>query len=438
MEYQELWNTVLEKLRHNLTEQSFNQTFQDVTKVVEGEGGLVYVICPSTFIQHNINNVYYRNIENIVNNLKLDKKIKLKFITEDALPKAPQPKQTFQKLNSNDLLMNYTFESFVTGDSNRVAFLTACKVAENPGNFVNPLYIFGGVGLGKTHLMQAVGNYISDYDVSKKIVYVQANDYLSDYMRANRDNNLKAFEEKYDNTDVLLVDDIQMLSDKNGTQQQFFKLFNELINKNKQIVITSDVPANRLNGFMDRLTSRFLCGVSVNINQPDFNQRVNILKRKIAEKTQKKIPEDVIAFIAETFTDNVRELEGALNRVIIFSDFDNKEITLESAKSALYELIKNKAPQNNPYENCISVVASMYGVQVVDILGSSRNAKVVLPRHITMYILKTKYNLTYAKIGLLLNDRHYSTIINGCEKMEAELKINPELKLAIEAILKKL
>ena len=247
MEYQEVWNNVLDKLKHNLTEQSFNQTFKDVNKVVEGEGGLLYVICPSMFIQHNINNVYYRNITNIVDHMNLGKKIKLKFVTEDALPQAPKPKQNFQKLNSNDLLVNYTFESFVTGDSNRVAFLTACKVAENPGNFVNPFYIFGGVGLGKTHLMQAVGNYISDYDVNKKIVYVQANDYLSDYMRANRDNNLKAFEEKYDNTDVLLVDDIQMLSDKNGTQQQFFKLFNELDNNNKQIVIKSDLPAAKLN-----------------------------------------------------------------------------------------------------------------------------------------------------------------------------------------------
>ena len=440
MNYQDIWNRVLDKLKKNLTETTYKQTFEELNKVEDGENGLVYVICPSTYIQHTINSVYYRNIASIVDGFNLDKKIKFKFLTEDALPKKPEPKESFQKLKSNDLLMNYTFESFITGESNRIAFLTACKVAENPGNFINPLYIFGGVGLGKTHLMQAIGNFISDNDVSKKIVYVQANDYLYDYMRSTREKNISAFEEKYDNTDVLLVDDIQMLSEKQGTQQQFFKLFNELINKNKQIVITSDVPANKLNGFMDRLTSRFLSGITVNINQPDFNQRVNILKRKISEQTQKKIPDDVISFIAETFTDNVRELEGALNRVIIYSDFDyeHDEITLETAKNALYELIKNKTPQNNTYENCLSVIASMYSIQVVDILGSSRSAKVVLPRHIAMYILKKKYDLTYAKIGSLLNGRDHSTVMNGCTKIENDIQINPELRMAVEAILKKL
>jgi len=437
MNYQEIWNGVLQTLKRNLADHTFEQTFQDVKEVVEGEGGLIYVICPSPYIKANINSVHYRNICNIVENMNLEKKIKFKFIIKEEIKK-PEIKQTFDKLNTNDLNINYTFESFVPGESNRRAFLTASKVAENPGIFVNPLYIFGGVGLGKTHLMQAVGNFISDNDINKKIVYVQANDYLYDFMRANRDNNLRAFEEKYDNTDVLLIDDIQMLSDKNGTQQQFFKLFNELINQNKQIVITSDVPANKLNGFMDRLTSRFLSGITVDINQPDFNQRVNILKRKILEKTPKKIPDDVISYIAETFTDNVRELEGALNRVILYSDFDNQDITLESTKEALYELIKNKTPQNNTFENCISVIASMYNIQVVDILGSSRNAKVVLPRHIVMYTLKEKYGLNYSQIGSILNGKDHTTVMNGYNKIKNEIESNNELKMAVEAIFKKL
>ncbi len=434
-DYQSLWNDTLDKLSHNLSENTFIETFGEVKHVMKEENGIIYVLAPSTYIKSKINSVYIRQIAEILSSLTT-KKLKFKFVCEEEL-KREKP-ITFSKISKHNLNENYTFESFVIGDSNRLGYLTAMKVADNPGTFVNPLYIFGGVGLGKTHLMQAIGNYISESDLNNKILYVQANEYLEDYGKATRDNTIKAFEEKYDNLDVLLVDDIQMLEKGKSSQQEFFKLFNNMISRQKQIVITSDCPASKLNGIMDRLTSRFQMGITVDIKQPDLNQRINILKRKLAETSEITMDDDILNYIAENFTDNVRELEGALTRVLWVAEVYNTKPTLQMAIDALDILIKAKKPTvNQNYENALSVIANMYSISVVDLLGNSRNAKYVLPRHIAMYVLKTHYKLTYSRIGSILNGRDHTTIMNGCNKIENDLQQNEQLKMAIDAILKK-
>ena len=366
LEYQDLWNKVKETLEKRLSPTTFENTFSDVKKVVKFENNCIYVIVPSMYIKHAINSAYYRNIQEILDSVTT-KKYKFKFICDEEF----KPEKTVTKLATHNLNLNYTFESFVVGDSNRISYLTALKVAENPGFSFNPLYIFGGVGLGKTHLMQAIGNYISDRNMDANILYVQANDFLTDYNKAARDNNFRAFEEKYENIDVLLIDDIQMLTNKDATQQQFFKLFNELDNNQKQIIITSDRPASKLNGFMDRLTSRFQRGVTVNIDQPDLEQRILILKRKMAETTTKPIQNEVLVYIAENFTENVRELEGALNRVVLYAELYNQEPSIALAKEALEILIKDRKPVVS-YDNALSVIADMYGITVFDLCGKSR------------------------------------------------------------------
>lgn len=437
IEYQNLWNDIRDTLEKRLNPSTFENTFGDVKRVVKFENGVIYVLTPSTFVKHTINNAHYDNINTILKSLTT-KQIKIKFICENEI-KNVKTQEPFKKLSTNNLNLNYNFESFVVGEFNRISYLTALKVAENPGVVFNPLYIFGGVGLGKTHLMQAIGNYVSEKDMNLKILYVQANDYLIDYTKASRDNNMKAFEEKYEDIDLLLIDDIQMLTDKNGTQQQFFKLFNDMTNNKKQIIITSDRPAAKLNGFMDRLTSRFQMGVTVNINQPDLPQRFTILTRKMQELTEKKIDDDVLYYIAENFTSNVRELEGALNRVLLYADLYNTTPNLALAKDALDVLIKNKKPEEKEsnYEDVLSVISNMYNISIADILGTSRNAKYVLPRHITMYILKKKYNLSYSKIGSILNGMNHTSVMSGYNKIAAEIEINEELKMAVDAILKK-
>lgn len=434
-DYQSLWNDTLDRLSRNLSENTFLETFGEVKHVMKEENGIIYVLVPSTYIKSKINSVYIRQIGSILASLTT-KKLKFKFVCEDELKK--EKPLTFSKISKNNLNENYTFESFVIGDSNRLGYFTAMKVADNPGTFVNPLYIFGGVGLGKTHLMQAIGNYISESDLNNKILYVQANEYLEDYGKATRDNTMKAFEEKYEDLDVLLVDDIQMLEKGKSSQEEFFKLFNNMISKQKQIVITSDCPASKLNGIMDRLTSRFQMGITVDIKQPDLNQRINILKRKLAETTEKTIDDEVLQYIAENFTDNVRELEGALTRVLWVSEVYNTKPNLQMAIDALEILIKAKKPSvNQNYENALSIIANMYSISVADLLGNSRNSKYVLPRHIAMYILKNNYKLTYSRIGSILNGRDHTTVMNGCTKIANDIKTNPELKMAIDSILKK-
>lgn len=441
--YQELWNNVRTKLKNKLSEETFNNTFGDVKKVYKEENGNLYIIVPSVYIKSNINTVHYKNLSSIVDSLS-DKKLRLKFVCEDEIKLTEEKPANKPALFINNLNQNYTFESFVLGASNRAAYLAASRVAENPGSSFktgfNPLYIFGGVGLGKTHLMQAIGNYIQDNNAESKILYIQAYDYYTEYSKASRDKNWDAFEDKYSNIDVLLIDDIQMLEGKKETQTQFFKLFNDMINNGKQVVITSDCPADKLNNFMDRLYTRFQDGDVENINQPDLQQRINILKRKAQEQTNKIIPDNVLSFIAETFPNNVRELQMALNRVINYSEFFNQDINIDMAKESLDVLIKtNKDNSDNDYQNCLSVIANWYNITVADILGASRAAKVVLPRQIAMYILKTKYKLTYTKIGSLLNGRDHSTIINGCSKIESDLNNNQELIVkSVDAILKKL
>ena len=433
--YQDLWNKTRDKLAASLAEETFDETFSNVKKVLKNENGIIYVLTPSLYIKTRINNLYARKIGEIVSKLT-DLRVKFKFVCEGEI-KVEKPKHI--KFNKNNLKNNFTFDSLVVGESNRLSYSTGLKVAEQPGVFVNPLYIFGGVGLGKTHLMHAIGNQIIENDLNNNVLYIQASDFITDYIKAVQAQNMTSFEEKYENLDVLLVDDIQMLAQGNKSQQEFFKLFNDLIGRQKQIVITSDCPAKKLTGIMDRLTSRFQMGVSVDIQQPDLPQRVNILKRKLAENSNKQLDEKILTFIAENFVDNVRELEGGLNRVLWYCEVYNKEPSLELAKEALEVLIKaQKAQEKGNYEAALSVISNTYSISTADLLGKSRNAKYVLPRHIAMYILKTHFGFTYSKIGAILNGRDHTTIMNGCTKIEEELKTNQELKMAINIILKKL
>lgn len=434
--YQNLWNQTRDILANNFAEETFEELFSDVKKVIQVENGIIYVQTPSTYIKTKINHLCSRKITEILNDITTEK-VKFKFVCEDEI----KPKKTITpiKLNKNNLKSNYTFESFVVGDSNRLSYMTSLKVADQPGVVVNPLYIFGGVGLGKTHLMHAIGNQIIGNDSNNNVLYIQATDFISDYIKAVQTQNMIAFEEKYENLDALLVDDIQMLAQGNKSQQEFFKLFNDLITRQKQIVITSDCPAKKLTGIMDRLTSRFQMGLSVDIQQPDLSQRINILKRKLAENTNKQIDEKILVYIAENFVDNIRELEGGLNRVLWYSEVYNKEPTLEIAKEALDVLIKTQQDkEKSNYEAALSVISNTYGISTVDLLGNSRKAKFVLPRHIAMYILKTHYGLKDEKIGKLLNGKDRSSVIHGRTKIEEDLKTNSELKMAIDTILKKL
>ncbi len=435
--YQILWNKVKDKIKKTLKSDNFDEVFSEVKKVVKFENGYIYVLTPDQVTKSKLNGPYYDKVDKCLKSIT-DEKVKIKFITESEVNNSQKVVKKTQNIEYNNLNQNYTFESFVTGDSNKFAFLAASKVANEPGlhSISNPLYIFGGVGLGKTHLMQAIGNF---QNLDTKVIYVQANEFLNEFTKAVRDKDTDEFDEKYNNVDILLIDDIQMLTDKPQTQSKLFLLIDKLYSKNKQIVITSDCPANKLNGFMDRLRSRFSKGFIVDINKPDLNQRKEILKRKVLETTNLNVPDSIIEYIAENFTNNVRELEGALSRVINYCDLLKVEINFENAKDALNILIQNKEDKEKEnYENVLSVISSFYKISTTDILGASRASKIVIPRFITIYILKNKYNLNYSKIGKILNGRDHSSIMNGYNKIINDLATNEELKMAVDSIMKKL
>lgn len=299
--YQNLWDNIKLYLSKELDEATYEDILADVCEVDKEQNGTIYVVVPDVYKKNRINNFFIEKINNLIKNYTTEN-LKFKFVLKEELQKETPTFSRGNRLYVNNLNENYNFESFVVGESNMFAYRMSINVAEQPGLIANPLYIFGDVGLGKTHLMQAIGNYILDKDINNKILYVQATDFIYDYSNAIQTNSMNEFNKKYNNLDCLLVDDIQMLEIGKKSQQEFFKLFNDLNNRKKQIVITSDCPANQLKGIMDRLTSRFSQGMAVDIKRPGLEQRVNILRRKANETSTKDIPDDVLYFIAENFT----------------------------------------------------------------------------------------------------------------------------------------
>ena len=442
-DYSKIWNQVLDKLEFEFDSEIFNEVFSPCT-VHEFRSGSIYIITPNEYIKTRLNKLYIYRVNEIVSQLITDEIVRVKFITKDEIkiePKINTPEPNLINKYRNNLNANYNFNNFVVGQSNMFAFRMAMKVADQPGIVANPFYIFGSVGLGKTHLMEAIGNYILDTDASKRVLYVKASEFLEDYGKMCSGNlELDFFNEKYRNLDVLLIDDIQILEIGKKSQLEFFKIFDILYNEHKQIVITSDRPAKELN-IMERLTSRFEVGLTVDIQIPNLEHRINIVKKKLSENGYENINDDVCEFIAENFSNNIRELEGAINRLINYCLACNLEINLDNAKEALAAIISransSKPTSNDSYNDLIGIVADFYSISVEDITGNKRNGKIVLARQIAMYILKTKYGLAYKKIGGFFGGRDHSTVISSVEKIENEIKNNADVKLAVDTILKK-
>ena len=438
------WNQVLDKLEFEFDNDTFNEVFRPCV-VHEFKNGYIVVLTPNEYIKTRLNKLYIHKINDIIATLIKDEVVKVKFITKDEIKEDDEinkPEPNLKNKYRNNLNANYNFNNFVVGQSNMFAFRMAMKVADQPGEVANPFYIFGSVGLGKTHLMEAIGNYILDNDVNKKVLYVKASEFLEDYGKmcsGNLSNDF--FNEKYRNLDVLLIDDIQTLELGKKSQLEFFKIFDILYSDNKQIVITSDRPAKELN-IMERLTSRFEVGLTVDVQIPNLEHRINIVKKKLTENGYENIADDVCEYIADNFSNNIRELEGAINRLINYCLTCNLEINLDSAKEALAAIIsssnKTKYSSNDYYTEMIGMVADFYSISVDDITGTKRQGKIVLARQIAMYILKTKYGLAYKKIGSFFGGKDHSTVMSSVEKIENEIKVNPDLKLAVDTIVKKL
>jgi chromosomal replication initiator protein len=327
-----------------------------------------------------------------------------------------------------NLKPRFIFETFVRGKSNELAYAAAEAVANAPGQTsYNPLFLYGGVGLGKTHLMQAIGNFILEQKGDTKILYVSAETFTNEFVDSIRNKTNQSFRNKYRDVDVFLVDDIQFVSEKEGTQEEFFHTFNTLYDTNKQIVITSDQPPKEIKGLEERLRSRFGCGLTVDVTTPDFETRMAILQKK-AEIDKVEVPEQVMQFIAKNFSSNIRELEGALNKVTAFSRLSRAEVTLELVERSLKDLIREQAKREITVAVIQEEVCNYFGITKEDICGRKRSYNISHPRQIAMYLSRKIIDISFPKIGLEFGGKDHATVIHGCNKIADEMEKDGELK----------
>lgn len=448
--YQNLWNAIKQQLAEDLDEASFKETFVDITNVFKVSNNNIYLIAPNPYVKGKIDNFWLNRLNAMLSERLHDKHV-FKIITKDQAAEelaksAPyqvnSPDPAISENQNSGLSNSYTFDNFVVGASNRLAYTSAIKVADQPGVFANPLYIFGDVGLGKTHLMQCIGNYILENDLNKKVLYVKTDQFIEDYGRAAQRKLFDDFSKKYENVDILLVDDIQFLSGKSQTQLEFFKIFERLKESNKQIVITSDRPASDLFDIMSRLTSRFEWGLTVDINKPNLDHRIQILKKKLQAETFNPdlIPDDVLEFIASIFENNVRELEGALKRVLFYCTAFDYRFTIATAEEALKNLINSKDISNKNgntgnFSTVLDVVSAYYRITTTDLLSTKRSRQFVYPRQVSMFILKELFDLTYKKIGQIFNNRDHSTVIYSIEQISNDIQTDKAKKDDVDKLM---
>ncbi len=451
-----IWLKVKDKLKETIDEPTYLATFDEIKEIYKEHNGYIYLPVSTTLIKYRIEKFYLARMNEILNEF-VSEKMSFKLITtaDIAVEKENLEKKTFStpdkvdKFKSRTLRPEYTFENFVTGEANREAFTFSIKVADSPHVTVNPLYIFGDVGLGKTHLMTAIGHYILDNNINANIIFTTAQQYTEDYFNATNRNNrnsdtLESFNNFYRSADVLLVDDIQFLKDKVKTQEEFFKLFEYLHENNKQIVITSDRPASELE-IMDRLKSRFSWGIPVDIKKPNFDLRKTILKKKLAFliSDPNVVPDDVLTFIAENFQENVRELEGALRRFVSYCVAFNIEFTLENAQASLNSIISKDKQVVNVSDSVIiekikNVVSTYFNINVKDLVGTSRKQEIAYARMITTYLLRKELNLPLKKIGELLGGRDHATIAHAIEKITNSVENDFLVKQDVEVLIQKI
>lgn len=410
--------------KEQLPQQQYNSWIKPLT--FEVDGNRLILTAPNSFALRIIQERFLPEIEKhaasffqhkpeIELRVEKHKKIQTAAI-EQVAPDTPKNPPQKQKKSSNKLNPQLTFETFVTGKANQLAHAAGLQVAQNPGTTYNPLFIYGGVGLGKTHLLQSIGNLVAQENPESKICYIHATNYISGVVKAFQTKNFDEFKQYYNSLDLLLIDDIQFIADKPGTQQEFFYTLNSLIDTNKQVVITCDTFPKEISGIEPRLTSRFTCGLTVAIEPPELEMRVAILLQKSA-KNSNPISEDVAFFIAKHVRSNIRELEGALNRIEAYARFHKRTISVELAKEALRDLL---AAQNKQVsiENIQKTVADFYRIKVSDLLSKKRTRIIARPRQVAMCLARELTQFSLPEIGNAFGGRDHTTVLHACKTIE--------------------
>ena len=368
------------------------------------------------------------------------KKYDIEFELEKEGEKPQETPAAAPEHDNNNLNPRYTFDTFVIGDNNRMAHAASIAVAEAPAEAYNPLFLYGGVGLGKTHLMHSVAHYILQKDPTKKVLYVTSEVFtneLIDSIRNGNNTSMTKFREKYRNIDVLLIDDVQFIIGKESTQEEFFHTFNALHSANKQIIISSDRPPKDMETLEARLQSRFEWGLIADISSPDYETRMAILHKK-EDMDGYNVSEDVIKYIANNIKSNIRELEGAFNKVVAYAKLEKKEVTLELAEQALKDIVAPNENKQITADYIISMVAEHFNVSTADLCGNKRSSKIVMPRQVAMYLCREILAIPLKNVGQYLGNRDHTTVMHGVEKIEKELQTNEQLQSTIDTLKKKI
>ena len=428
--YQKQWEAILSIIELETSSVSFNTWFKE-TELLSIEENTLIISVKNEFTKEILNTRYLELIRNSALQI-LNKDYNIKFMLPNEKTTSDQ-KAAKRNLELQDPLNNpsnlnprYVFDSFVVGNSNRMAHAAALAVSEAPARAYNPLFLYGGVGLGKTHLMHSIAHYILDQNPSAKIIYASSEKFTNELINSIRDDKNESFRNKYRNIDVLLIDDIQFITGKERTQEEFFHTFNALYEANKQIIISSDRPPKEIETLEERLRSRFEWGLIADIQSPDLETRIAILRKK-AEIESLSVPEDVLLFIAKTVISNIRELEGALNRILAFSSLTNKPITVELANEALKDLISKDRPKIITAEYIQEIVATYFHLKPEELRSSKRTRNIAYPRQIAMCLCRKLTDLSLPKIGEKFGGRDHTTIIHGFEKISRELQTDIEL-----------
>lgn len=432
---QELWSQTLSEIQKNVSKPSF-ETWLKATEAIELKNNLLIIAVPNNFARDWLESRYADIIRKKLKALT-KQSIGVKFIIrgeEEEISSHPSTSSTAtDPISKKQLNPRYTFDTFVIGSENRLAHAASLAVAETPARAYNPLFIYGGVGLGKTHLMHAIGHYVLDHHPKSRVVYLSSEKFTNEFINAIRDNQAIQFRNKYRSADILLIDDIQFLARKEQTQEEFFHTFNALHEEHKQIVISSDRPPKEIPRLEDRLRSRFEWGLITDIQPPNLETRIAILRKKaIADNLD--VPNEVLISIADQVSTNIRELEGALIRVVAYSALVNQPITPELASEALKELISNNAPREINIREIQEAVCSYYRLDVEDLKSKKRTKTIAFPRQIAMYLSRELTNLSLPKIGEDFGGRDHTTVIHAHEKISRTLEKDPLLREAIQDI----
>ncbi len=436
------WSAIKESIKreYELTDISY-KTWVEPLEYLNVVNDVVSIVIPAEQ-SHMINYISsrYTSFFQVTITEMFEHDYNVKFILKTEAEKELQDNSA--GYDAANLIPKYKFDTFVVGSSNKFAHSASLAVAESPGDIYNPLYLYGGPGLGKTHLMHSIGHFILEQDPDKKVLYVTSEEFTNEVIESIRGGNANAnamtkLREKYRTVDVLMVDDVQFIIGKESTQEEFFHTFNVLHSARKQIILSSDKPPKEIDNLDDRFRSRFEWGLIADIQPPDYETRVAIL-RKNAEISHRQIDEEILNYIATNIKSNIRELEGAFNKIIAYAKSNKVEITQAAAEEALKDVIyPNKSRDITP-SLIINTVAEYFNVKPEDVISKKRNSEFVLPRQVAMYLCHTLTDSSYALIGKALGKKDHTTVLHGCNKIEEELKSNEELQNKIDILTKKI